>query len=127
MSTCVASLCVKLLDTDVCQILYGLPISPSAVPRLAAVVRTLGQGTVGLFVDHPQHVKLLDVVPESEWPGEVPIWVNIDTGYHREGVEAHSKQLADIAYSLSASKRTHLAGLYTHMVSSTDRDSMIVY
>ncbi|KAK5126321.1 hypothetical protein LTR85_010557 [Meristemomyces frigidus] len=97
------------------NILYGLPVSPSSISRLAAVARALGEGSVGLFIDHPSHVKILEQVDPSAWPGQIPVWVNIDVGYHREGVSAHSKQLADIAYSLSSSKRTHLAGLYTHM------------
>lgn len=95
--------------------LYGLPFTPSSLPRLAAVVRVLGQGTVGLFVDHPEHVKMLDQLDEGTWPGQVPVWMNIDVGYHREGVAAHSRQLADVAYALASSNRTHLAGMYTHM------------
>lgn len=79
------------------------------------MARALGEGSVGLFVDHPSHVKILEDVDTSSWPGQIPLWVQIDVGYHREGVSAHSQQLADIAYSLSTSERTHLAGLYTHM------------
>ncbi|KAH9844557.1 putative serine dehydratase domain [Teratosphaeria destructans] len=41
--------------------------------------------------------------------------MNIDVGYHREGVAAASTQLADTAYALKTSKRTRLAGIYTHM------------
>lgn len=97
------------------NILYGLPVSPSSILRLALIARALGEGTVGLFVDHPEHIKLVSDIPPDLWPGRIPIWVNIDVGYHREGVPARSQQLADIAYSLTSSKRTHLAGLYTHM------------
>lgn len=39
---------------------------------------------------------------------------SVDVGDHREGVAADSAQLADIAYSLSATRRVRLAGLYTH-------------
>jgi len=56
--------------------LYGIPISPSAVFRLAVVAGALGEGSVGLFVDHPTHVKVLDDEP-SQWPGQIPVWVNI--------------------------------------------------
>ncbi|KAK4549187.1 hypothetical protein LTR36_007645 [Oleoguttula mirabilis] len=97
------------------NILYGLPVSPSSIPRLAVVARALGEGALGLFVDHPHHIKILDQVDATSWPGRIPVWVNIDVGSHREGVSARSKQLADIAYSLSSSERTHLAGMYTHM------------
>ncbi|KAK0934494.1 hypothetical protein LTR29_013904 [Friedmanniomyces endolithicus] len=96
------------------NVLHGIPITRSALPRLSAVARALGEGTVGLFVDHSAHIKLLDAAA-SDWPGQIPVWMNIDVGYHREGVGAHSAQLADVAYALAASKRTRLAGLYTHM------------
>ncbi|TKA42623.1 hypothetical protein B0A54_07466 [Friedmanniomyces endolithicus] len=98
------------------KVLHGIPITSSALPRLSAVARALGDGSVGLFVDHPAHIKLLDAsASASDWPGQIPVWMNIDVGYHREGVSAHSAQLADVAYALAASKRTRLAGLYTHM------------
>ena len=97
------------------SVLYGVPFSHSSIPRLAAVSQTLGPGTIGLFVDHPVHIKFLDQIDEQIWPSRIPVFVVIDVGHHREGVTAHSKQLADIAYALSSSNRTYLAGLYTHM------------
>ncbi|KAK3071430.1 hypothetical protein LTR53_008634 [Teratosphaeriaceae sp. CCFEE 6253] len=97
------------------EVLYGIPVPPSTLPRLAVVARALGENAVGLFVDHPAHIKLLDEADSISWPGRVPIWVNIDVGYHREGVAAHSAQLADIAYALKAFPKARLAGVYTHM------------
>jgi D-serine ammonia-lyase len=96
------------------QILYGLPVSPSAIPRLSAISTLLGDGSVGVFVDHPEHVKVLEN-SASSWSGSIPVWVNIDVGYHREGVAAESKQLANIAHALVGAKACHLAGVYTHM------------
>ncbi|KAK5710363.1 hypothetical protein LTR17_018960 [Elasticomyces elasticus] len=96
------------------NIVYGLPVSPSALPRLAVVARMLGEGTIGLFVDHPTHIKFLDS-SATDWPGQIPVWMNIDVGYHREGVAAHSAQLADVAYAVKASEHVRLAGVYTHM------------
>lgn len=103
--------------------IYGLPVSISQIPRLSHIARLLGEGTIGLFVDHPSHIKALGQVNESTWPGRIPVWVNVDVGYHREGVAPESAQLADIAYALVASKRVHLAGLYTHMGSSYNSSS----
>lgn len=107
----------KRQDKDV-NVLYGVPLSPSSIPRLAAIARILGEGTVGVFVDHPTHVKLLEQVAEEEWPGLIPIWVQIDVGYHREGVPANSGQLADIAHASSDATRTTLAGVYAHLGTS---------
>ncbi|KAK5135061.1 hypothetical protein LTR08_005721 [Meristemomyces frigidus] len=97
------------------NILYGLPLTPSSLPRLSALARILGPGTIGLFIDHPTHITLLDTLPASAWPGPIPVWLTIDTGYHREGVPPSSPQLAAIAHALATSTRARLAGLYTHM------------
>ncbi|EMD00182.1 hypothetical protein BAUCODRAFT_45077, partial [Baudoinia panamericana UAMH 10762] len=97
------------------SVLYGVPVTPSSIPRLASIVRALGEGTVGVFIDHPSHTTALEQVDAAIWPGQIPVWINIDVGYHREGVSAQSGQLADIAYALKSSERTKLAGLYTHM------------
>ncbi|KAK3704510.1 hypothetical protein LTR37_013793 [Vermiconidia calcicola] len=105
------------------NVLYGLPILVSAIPRLAAVARLLGEGRIGVFTDHPSHIKMLDQVDGTVWPGRIPVWVNIDVGDHREGVAPDSGQLADIASSIGASERVKLAGLYTHMSSSYQSSS----
>ncbi len=96
------------------QVLYGLPVLPSVVPRLAAAARILGEGTVSLFTDHPSHIRTLDLVDHATWPGAIPVWVNIDVGDHREGVLPGSGQLADVAYAIAASTRVHLAGIYSY-------------
>lgn len=100
------------------NVLYGLPVAQSAIPRLAAVARQLGAGAVSVFADHPAHVQALGKVDAASWPGQIPIWVNIDVGDHREGVPADSQQLADIARAVAASKRVQLAGVYTHLGTS---------
>lgn len=95
--------------------LYGVPVTPSSIPRLAPVVRALGHGSIGLFVDHPLHIKLLNQIPISTWPGQIHVWINIDVGYHREGVAADSDQLAEITHGIKSSTRIQLVGVYTHM------------
>ncbi|KAF2862190.1 hypothetical protein K470DRAFT_269180 [Piedraia hortae CBS 480.64] len=100
------------------NVLYGLPISRSSIPRLANVASTLGVDTVGVFVDHVTHVEMLDHVDKYSWPGPIPIWVFIDVGYHREGAMVGSKQLADLANKLKFSQRVRVAGFYTHMGNS---------
>ena len=103
--------------------LYGLPVVPSAIPRLSAVARILGEGTVGLFTDHPSHIQALDQVSAEAWPGSIPVWVNIDVGDHREGIPTRSPQLVDIAKAIEASERVRLVGVYTHMGGSYSSNS----
>lgn len=105
------------------KVLYGLPVSPSAIPRLGAVARILGEGTIGVFTDHPSHIEVLNQVDVGSWPGRIPVWVNIDVGDHREGVAPESNQLRDIAKSIVASKRVKLAGIYTHFSASYNSSS----
>ncbi|KAM0715849.1 hypothetical protein Q7P37_008363 [Cladosporium fusiforme] len=97
------------------NVIYGLPVAQSALPRLAAVARILGPNTVSLFVDHPTHIRTLETVSADIWPGKIPVFVKIDTGYHRAGVAVGQGQLSDLAYALKASSRTSTAGFYAHM------------
>ena len=46
------------------QVVYGIPIAKSAIPRLGAVARILGAESISLFVDHPDHTKMLEAIPE---------------------------------------------------------------
>lgn len=98
------------------QVVYGIPIAKSAIPRLGAVARILGAESISLFVDHPDHAKMLEAIPEETWPGRIPVFVKIDIGYHRAGVAVGEAQLGDLAYALKASSgRTRTAGFYAHM------------
>ncbi len=94
--------------------MYGLPLAVSAIARLAAVARILGEGCVGVFIDHPSQVAMLNLVDESAWPGIIPVWINIDVGYHREGVATGSQQLSEIAGVIARSFKIGLQGVYTH-------------
>jgi D-serine deaminase-like pyridoxal phosphate-dependent protein len=98
--------------------LHGLPLTPSAVPRLATVAQILGEDSISVFADHPSHIDTIDRIDSETWPGKIPVWVLIDVGDHREGIAADSTQLADIAKKINASTRAKLAGVYTHMGSS---------
>jgi D-serine ammonia-lyase len=83
----------------------------------------LGEGTIAVFADHPSHIQLLEAVDAATWPGKIPVWVNIDIGYHREGVLSGSQQLADIASAISEASKVQIAGLYTHLGSSYGSNS----
>lgn len=100
------------------SVLYGQPLVPSAIPRLAAAARLLGPGSVGVCVDHSHHITSLDQVDNDTWPGQIPVFVLIDVGYHREGVAADSAQLLELAAALSKSRRCPTTGVYTHYGSS---------
>ena len=83
----------------------------------------LGEGSISLFADHPSHIDEIDRIDPAVWPGQIPVWILIDVGDHREGIAAESAQLGDIAKRIKASKRAVLAGVYTHMGASYSSSS----
>ena len=98
------------------KVLYGLPVAPSYIPRLAAVSRVLGKGSVGLFVDNLEHIQRISQLDESIWPGRIPIMVKIaaETPF-RAGLSPESESLNVMAKSIANSPKVELKGAYAHM------------
>ncbi|KAF2155370.1 hypothetical protein K461DRAFT_222633 [Myriangium duriaei CBS 260.36] len=100
------------------NIIYGLPVAPSTVPRLAQVAHLLGPGSVTLLVDHPQqvvHVQEFVRSNKNAWPGPVSVVVKIDAGYHRAGIKPGSDVLSKIASAAADQTLVSIAGVYAHM------------
>lgn len=93
-----------------------MPIAPSHIPRLAAVARILGEGSVGLFVDNPEHIEHLSGLDNETWPGLIPVMVKIaaETPF-RAGLSPESQTLDSIAQTISSSSKIQLQGAYAHM------------
>lgn len=96
------------------SILYGLPFTPSSLPRLAQIARLFDspppsssrkpknpKSVIGLFVDSPEHIQCLisflennnhktqkenEKEKEKIWPLPIPLYIPIDVGDHREGI-----------------------------------------
>ena len=101
--------------TDENKVLYGVPLAPSHIPRLAAVSRLLGPQSVGVFIDHPDQLQSLLNTDTTVWPGRIPIFIKIDTGSHRAGLSAESPGLVSIADNLARhNERLDLVGTYAH-------------
>jgi D-serine deaminase-like pyridoxal phosphate-dependent protein len=119
------------------NVLYGIPLAPSRIPRLAALATALGEDSIGIFIDHAEQIQILEATLNSgnsgsnsnsdsssvPWPGKVPLHINIDVGYHREGVAADSEQLRAIATTLQTAKKCVLGGIYTHLGNSYSASS----
>jgi D-serine deaminase-like pyridoxal phosphate-dependent protein len=100
---------VKKVKEDIIKILYGLPVSPSSLPRLAQLSHALGgPWTLSLLIDHPD---ALDFICQSHalWPGPIPLFIKIDTGYHRSGTSSSSDIWTPL---LEKIKRPETAGLF---------------
>ncbi|KAI5283164.1 hypothetical protein KEM54_002350 [Ascosphaera aggregata] len=108
------------------KVVYGLPVSPSCVPRLAALGNVLGEGSITVLVDSldilPYTSRYHDLVGHS-----LGIFVKVDTGYHRAGVLPEStdfhQMITEIHRLESSEAKVNLRGFYSHLGSSYGSDS----
>ncbi|PYI11991.1 hypothetical protein BO78DRAFT_331947 [Aspergillus sclerotiicarbonarius CBS 121057] len=67
------------------NVLYGIPLVPSQVTRLAELAKRIGEGSVSVMIDHPHQVEYLKVFQEvAGFPACV--FLKVDSGYHRAGL-----------------------------------------
>jgi len=97
------------------DITYAVPIAPEKLGRAAALARTLepSNGRLNLLLDsetalraveafHAQHGLLFD------------LYLKVDCGYHRAGVDPDAPDSARLAMAMAASPAVHFQGLLTH-------------
>lgn len=109
------------------QVLYGLPIGPNAMSRLAAVARALGEGSISVLLDDPAQVKVLSRFKGLS--GVAPLaHIKIDMGGRRAGVIGDSprfSELVDAALEAHSTGDIVLSGLYSHAGHSYGGDSRV--
>lgn len=108
----------KKRNNTAIDILYGVPASPSSLSRLAALARILGQSSISLLVDN---VDSVEIIAKSRhlWSGIVPVFIKIDTGYHRCGIEPNTEAFIQISSQLKIHKdNVLLRGIYSHLGNS---------
>ncbi|KAM0344783.1 hypothetical protein ACHAPU_007158 [Fusarium lateritium] len=98
------------------DILYGLPLPRSQIPRLAALGSELGQGSISVLVDHPSQLDSVKAFSEhAKFPARV--FLKVDTGYHRAGLPPsalNKNGLIEALAQLEAQGDAELIGLYSH-------------
>ncbi|KAL8846563.1 MAG: hypothetical protein Q9221_008356 [Calogaya cf. arnoldii] len=100
------------------NVLYGLPIPPSTVRRLASNIgKRLSPGSVTVLVDHQdqlQHLKQFKEITGHP----LSVFIKIDTGYHRAGATPASAEFSDLVSRILDGKEDSVymefAGLYSH-------------
>ncbi|TVY38817.1 D-serine dehydratase [Lachnellula occidentalis] len=105
----------------VVNLLYGFPVTPSAVPRLTPIAAALGPHALTLLIDHP--AQLLSV---SSVQTPTSIFIKIDMGGNRAGVIPNTEscsQLISSVLALEATGKASLLGLYAHAGQSYAGDS----
>jgi D-serine ammonia-lyase len=98
------------------NILYGVPLGPSHVSRLAAVARQLGEGSVTAMIDHPDQLRsLLAFKEQAGFPALV--FLKTDSGSHRAGLAPDSDGMIDLVQKVSHAEEQgdlNLLGFYSH-------------
>lgn len=97
--------------------LYGLPLPPSQVERLALLGKRLGAGSISVLIDHADQLSHLQGFRDAAG-FSIGIFVKVDIGYHRAGLPVHSQETTDLLRSILEHKEygtSHeLFGFYSH-------------
>ncbi|CAG9977222.1 unnamed protein product [Clonostachys byssicola] len=99
------------------NVLYGIPLPPSQVRRLATLAQELDPGSIAVLVDNPAQLDqaALTFYEIAQYP--VGVYVKVDTGYHRAGLPPTSLNkggLLDKISLLEATGHVTFLGLYSH-------------
>jgi D-serine deaminase-like pyridoxal phosphate-dependent protein len=98
------------------SMLYGMPLPPSQVDRLAINARQLGPGIISVLVDHPSQLHHLNrFFKEAGFAAGV--YLKVDTGYHRAGLPPSGINKDGLVASLMNLENQGMIdfiGLYSH-------------
>lgn len=98
------------------NVLYGIPLGPSNVSRLAAVAKQLGTGSITTLIDHPaQLAGLGQFKQDAGFP--ISVLIKTDSGYHRAGIPPDSETMAILIQAVVSAEsqgNLHFAGFYSH-------------
>jgi D-serine deaminase-like pyridoxal phosphate-dependent protein len=98
------------------NILYGIPLPPSQVDRLAAIARQLGRGTISVMIDHTSQLShVARFTEQASFPAGV--YLKVDTGYHRAGLPPsglNKDNLISKLMELDNQGTINFIGLYSH-------------
>ena len=110
-----------------CQILYGIPLPPSQIERLAHLGKKIGSESISVLVDNKSQLQAARAFRDmAGFP--LKVFVKIDTGYHRAGVvvgtEEFNRLLIDIL-DMESRGTVELLGFYSHAGHSYGGDSAL--
>lgn len=93
------------------DVTYGVPIPLCRVREAARLVHAGLR--LGVLADHPDTVVALER-QARESAVRLRVWVKVDCGYHRSGVDPASDEALALAGRISGSQHLELAGVLTH-------------
>ncbi|KAE8152187.1 putative serine dehydratase domain-containing protein [Aspergillus avenaceus] len=94
------------------ECLYGVPIYPSALPHLSTLSETV---KVILMIDNEQHIDVLEnYARETGKTAPWSVFIKVDVGSHRAGLESSSPALSSLVQRAEASSAAQVYGFYCH-------------
>lgn len=94
---------------------WAFPVIPSRMGELAELCERI---RLGVLVDAPEAVEWL-----IEAGIGAPVWIKVDCGYHRAGVDPEGPLAERIAMEVEASTKLQFAGLLSHSGQAYDAGS----
>jgi D-serine deaminase-like pyridoxal phosphate-dependent protein len=93
------------------DITYALPIAPSKIEHALALSRRVRK--LNLLVDHPATFDALEAAGRAH-DAVFDLFLKVDCGYHRAGVDPESAESAAFARRIASSPQVRFRGLLTH-------------
>jgi D-serine deaminase-like pyridoxal phosphate-dependent protein len=89
---------------------WALPVVPSGIER---ILELSDKATIRLLVDNLEMVERLDSI-ERVGSDRLHVWLKVDCGYHRVGVDPHAPYAEQMVKRLSEAKYLIFDGILTH-------------
>ncbi|KAF2470288.1 uncharacterized protein BDR25DRAFT_334383 [Lindgomyces ingoldianus] len=102
-----------------CSILYGVPIPISALPRLLRLALTLKPGTLNVLIENIDaflefNSQVVKAMNQGKDPVDIGVFIKVDTGYHRAGIQTTSPKFKDLVKLVVDSYGEDFRGFYSH-------------
>ncbi|KAE8374604.1 putative serine dehydratase domain-containing protein [Aspergillus bertholletiae] len=98
------------------NILYGIPLVPSQVSRLAAAAAKLGPDSISVMIDHPDQIDFLHTFARIAGFA-AGVFLKVDCGYHRAGLPPRAMDKGGLLSKLGGMEKKgvgRLVGIYSH-------------
>jgi D-serine deaminase-like pyridoxal phosphate-dependent protein len=102
------------------DITYGVPVERGKFAETIALAKKIERFSV--LTDDAETVAELDKAAKSE-NAKINVFLKVDVGYHRCGVEPNAKEAFEIPRKIAASSNLNFAGILTHAGHSYHADA----
>ncbi|PWO24113.1 hypothetical protein PtrARCrB10_07348 [Pyrenophora tritici-repentis] len=93
----------KTIELSRMQILYGVPVAQSSIPRLISLATELAPGSIHVLIDNlDAFTKLCERLRSAPEAVQLGIFIKIDTGYERAGIKTSSPAFPGLVQSIVA-------------------------